>query len=211
MTPESHKIIGKEILTYTEIEHKVKLNEKKLLWGSIAPDFLPKYKFIRHYKDESINYISREILKISIILSRIEDKEDINPILINKLSKKIGVVSHYLTDYTTHPHARRITCLSSSGAREHLKYETDLYHFLKSYSFEKPLVINNDVGVFECNLLQLRRYIVEDINQIVDEYLKKDIKFINDVEYAFTLNLHILDLIFETEKVLSVSPQLQTV
>ena len=78
-----------------------------MLWGSIAPDILPKYKFIRHYKDESIDYVVREIVKVIFMSRYVDFNKNIDAITMKVLSKKIGIISHYLTDFVCVPHSKR--------------------------------------------------------------------------------------------------------
>ena len=78
---DTHKIIAGHIYDNVFDIYGLKLNKEKLLWVSIAPDILPKYKFSRHYQDESINFVALEIMKL-IFVSRFID-----------LSKKIGRAS----------------------------------------------------------------------------------------------------------------------
>lgn len=46
---DSHKIISIKIYENIFDIYGVKLDKEKLLWGSICPDILPKYKLVRHY------------------------------------------------------------------------------------------------------------------------------------------------------------------
>ena len=90
----------------------LKLDKEKLLWGSVAPDILPHYKMIRHYKKESINFITREIMKIIFVSRYIDFNEKLDPVAMKVLSKKIGIISHYLSDYVCLAHANRWTFFS---------------------------------------------------------------------------------------------------
>lgn len=211
MIPESHKIIGKEIYNYIQDQHQITLDKQRLLWGTIAPDFLPRYKFISHYKEESIAYISTEILKLTLKLSNINDFNTINPVLKKDISKKIGIISHYLTDYTTHPHARRIRCITKKSAQEHLKYEMDLNEYLKKFDFKKHTLDLDENLFFHGNIVDFRYFIMERINEIMHEYHKKEIGFKNDIQFALKINLNILSILLETSSILDAEPQLQTV
>ena len=79
MVPESHKWIAKEIYKHFEEEYSLQLDKNKLLWGSIAPDIMPKYKLIRHYKSESILYVASQITKVILTLSLLDEEGIANP------------------------------------------------------------------------------------------------------------------------------------
>jgi len=69
---DTHKIIAKNIHKNIYDIYGIELDEKKLLWGSISPDILPKYKLHRHYKKESLDYVVNEIVKL-IFICRLSD------------------------------------------------------------------------------------------------------------------------------------------
>ena len=120
---DTHRIISGQLYEDIYRIYDFKLNREKLVWGSVAPDILPKYKLIRHYQDESLNYIALEIMKI-IFISRYVDLRRIkDPIAVDILSKSIGIISHYLSDYVCLPHARRWTF--SDSMIKHVRYESD--------------------------------------------------------------------------------------
>ncbi len=65
-------MIANIISNEVEDKYDILLDNNKLTWGSVAPDYLPKYKFIRHYKDESINFVANEILKIILFTKYVD-------------------------------------------------------------------------------------------------------------------------------------------
>ena len=64
MVPETHRIIAGEVRNRIIEDYGIILDESKMLRGSIAPDVYPKYKFIPHYYDESIDYIVEKIVAL---------------------------------------------------------------------------------------------------------------------------------------------------
>ena len=104
---DSHKIIASKIYDNVFDIYGLKLDKEKLLWGSVCPDILPQYKFIRHYKDESLNYIAKEIMKVIFISRYLEFNKILDPLAIKILSNKIGIISHYLSAAVCLPHANR--------------------------------------------------------------------------------------------------------
>ena len=180
------------------------LNKEKLLWGSIAPDITPYYKFVRHYKNESLNYIAREITNV-IFLCQGRDFENGEDLMLTKyLSKKLGVISHYLCDYTCYPHAERITCMNSKQAREHIKYEMMLNEFSKNHNFTKLDFKAKDLELNGSRVVTVTNLVKNYINDIVEEYMDLDHSYEKDLDFAYTLNMKVITFIFDiiTENVL---------
>ncbi|WP_330597086.1 zinc dependent phospholipase C family protein [Wansuia hejianensis] len=185
---------------YDSVYHKygLKLHKKKLLWGSIAPDILPKYRFIRHYKDESIDYIAKEIIKIIYISRYIEFNNILDPIAIKILSKKIGIISHYLADYVCLPHANRWTFTKSTNSMvNHIKYESDLNEFAKTFSFNKNIIDTSNIDIYDSKITGLKDKITKYINDVVDEYLLIN-SLERDLNFASALNIKITYFILYT-------------
>ena len=173
----------------------MKLDKDKLLWGSVAPDVLPKYRFIRHYKEESIDYIAKEIIKI-IFVSRYVDISNIqDPIAIKLLSKKLGIVSHYLSDYVCYPHAQRWTFAGSM--KKHIKYESELNDYAIFHDFKKSIIQQDDMDIYDDRLISLKSRIKDYIYDVLDEY-NKNTCLSNDLNFALSLNLKISYFILDT-------------
>lgn len=193
---DTHKIIAGHIYDNVFDIYGLKLNKEKLLWGSIAPDILPKYKFIRHYQDESINYVALEIMKL-IFVSRFIDLSKItDPLSIKVLSKKIGIISHYLSDYVCIPHAKRWTFTDSMV--KHVRYESRLNDYAPNHDFKKNVISVDDLDIYDENIISLHGTIKRYIEEVVVEYSTKS-GFKNDLDFALSLNLKmtyfILDII----------------
>lgn len=174
--------------------YDINLNIEKLSWGSVAPDVLPYYRLIRHYKDESIDYISKEIVML-IHLFRYTDLNKLNKVQNDYLSKKIGIISHYLSDYTCYPHAHRKTYIN--GMREHMKYESDLNRYSTIHEFKNIIV--NDIDVDESG--KLVEIVKAYIEKVVNNYLLEEPSFSNDLDYALLLSYQVAAFIVETIKV----------
>lgn len=191
---ETHQIIASNIHEEVYDKYDLKLDKKRLEWWSVAPDILPKYKFIRHYKEESIDYIAREIVRI-IYLSRYMNFNDfLDPISNKILSKKIGIVSHYISDYFCLPHAKRWTF--KDDMLKHLKYESELQEKAKIYTFEEKRKLPK-LEIYEDTLENLEVEIVNYIENSVEEYLLEK-SFENDLDYAHSVNLKLVFFILDT-------------
>ncbi len=197
---ESHKIIASNIYDNVLNIYDLKLDKETLLWGSVAPDILPRYKFIRHYQDESINYITKEILKIIFISRYLEFNRILDPLAIKLLSKKIGIISHYLSDYVCLPHAKRWTF--SDSMIKHIKYESALNNYAPMHSFKKNMINVDDIDMFSDESISLKVKIKNYIDQVVEEYSHKT-SFKNDLNFALSLNLKITYFILDTIKMYS--------
>lgn len=191
---DSHKIISIKIYENIFDIYGVKLDKEKLLWGSICPDILPKYKLVRHYKDESINFIVQEIIKSIFIGRCLEFNKGLDPITIKILSKKIGIISHYLSDYVCLPHANRWTF--SDNMIKHIKYESRLNDFATSYDFKKNIINIDDLDIYDVNILSIKGKIIDYIENVIGEYsLKTGYNY--DLDFALSLNLKITYFIID--------------
>nr|WP_282957727.1 zinc dependent phospholipase C family protein [Peptoniphilus catoniae] len=188
-------------------KYDVDLNIDKLQWGAIAPDVLPYYKLIRHYKEESIDYIAKEIVSL-IYLCRYADLHgDKDSLLLKYLSKKIGIISHYLCDYNCYPHAYRMTFINSM--KSHIKYESDLGIYAENHEFAE---INWDIAklnIYNNGKKSLQTRIKTYINDAVDCYMKAPKGFSTDLDYALKLSGDIAYFIIETILEYSVELQFQ--
>lgn len=192
---DSHKIIASKIYDNVFNIYGLKLDKQKLLWGSVCPDILPQYKFIRHYKDESLNFISKEIMKVIFISRYLEFNKILDPLAIKILSKKVGIISHYLSDYVCLPHANRWTFTTSMV--KHIKYESQLNEFAVTHDFKKNVINVNDLNIYDIPQLKLKSTIKEYIDKVVEEYSIKT-NFKNDLDFALSLNLKISYFILDT-------------
>ncbi|NLJ98792.1 MAG: zinc dependent phospholipase C family protein [Tissierellia bacterium] len=193
---DTHKIIAKNIHENIYDIYGLKLDENKLLWGSIAPDILPQYRLRRHYKEESLNYIIKEITRLIFISRYVEINPDIDPIAIKILSKKIGIISHYLSDYVCLPHAERWT-FTSNNMIKHINYESKLNEYSPYHDFKKNIITVDDMDIFQERVIKLRSIIKRYIESVIDEYsLKTGYK--HDLDFALSLNLKICYFIIDT-------------
>ncbi|WP_297813641.1 zinc dependent phospholipase C family protein [uncultured Finegoldia sp.] len=197
--PETHKRVVREINRDITNQYGIHLNLKKLEWGAISPDILPKYKFIRHYKEESINYVVKEIITI-IYIFQFTDLKRLNSLQNKILSTKLGVISHYLSDYVCLPHARRWTC--NQHLKEHLRYERILNKLSQNHIYNKEIIKNKNISIDNDEYVTLKTLVKDYIENIVQEYNKSEGKD-RDLDFAYGLNFNIFSFIFETIEVLS--------
>ena len=198
--PDTHKIVAKIVHDRIKEKYEINLNLEKMLWGSIAPDVLPYYKTKRHYFDESGDYIAREISKL-IYFSRYSYSEgNESKLFINYISKKLGIIMHYLCDFVCYPHAYRMTFVDNF--RKHVKYEQDLAIYARENKYleehfidtSKSENINFFANIDQKLELKIKNYLVE----VIKEYKSSNHSFDNDLNFALNLSTNISLLVIES-------------
>ncbi|MEQ2400071.1 MULTISPECIES: zinc dependent phospholipase C family protein [Peptoniphilus] len=181
-------------------KYNVNLNLDKMLWGSIAPDVLPYYKTKRHYFDESGDYIAREISKL-IYFSRYSYSEgNESKLFINYMSKKLGIIMHYLCDFVCYPHAYRMTFIEN--LRKHVKYEQDLALYARENKFLeesfRDVISCEDINFFENSDIKLEKKVKAYLIKVIEEYKDSNHSFDNDLNFALNLSTNISILVIES-------------
>lgn len=194
MLANSHKLVATNVYNNVFENYGVKLDKDKLLWGSIAPDILPKYRFIRHYQKESLDYVVNQIINIIVMSRYMNFNKYIDIIGMKILSREIGIVSHYLTDFVCMPHAKRWTFVGSM--KKHLIYEKELDIFAKSHDFKNNVIDSNDINL-ENEDTNMRTQVKAYIERIVEEYSLKS-GFNIDLNFAAEINVKITYFILDT-------------
>lgn len=194
---ETHRIIGKNIHQNILDIYGIELDEKKLLWGAISPDILPKYRFYRHYKKESLDFVANEIVKLIFICRLCDFNGIIDPLILKVLSYKLGVVSHYLSDFVCLPHAERWTF--RTNMMKHINYEAKLNEYAIYHDFKKNVITVSEIDIFKERVIKLKVIIKQFIEEVIKEYSQNP-GFANDLNYALSLSLRIAYLIIDTAK-----------
>lgn len=192
----THKRIASNI--YDEIENKygISLDKRRLLFWSYAPDILPQYKFIRHYKNESIDFITEEILKLIYVCRYTNINKGIDPVINKILSKKIGLISHYISDYFCLPHANYWTFKDSMA--KHVKYESDLDEYAKLHNFRSDVIESENLDIESIvDIVEMKKVVKQYIETVIEEYSKEE-SFANDLNYANSMNIKIANFVIET-------------
>ena len=195
MHAQTHKLISQNLYEFVSENYDIELNKKMLDWGSVAPDILPKYKLYRHYYDNSIDYIIYKIAKI-IFLNRFLDFTNGSYINLKVFSRDLGIISHYLSDFTCRAHADRWEFPKSLV--KHVKYEIDLNDNSKSHEFSH---IDIEFEPFEsgaASSLEELVIIKKNIEKVVNSYLEEEPNFQTDLDYALALNKAVYQFIIES-------------
>ncbi|OLR64530.1 zinc dependent phospholipase C family protein [Peptoniphilus porci] len=198
--PDTHKIVAKIVHDRIKDKYDINLNLEKMLWGSIAPDVLPYYKTKRHYFDESGDYIAREISRL-IYFSRYSYSEgNESKLFINYISKKLGIIMHYLCDFVCYPHAYRMTFVEN--LRKHIKYEQDLALYARENKYleenYREVISLENIKIFENLDLSLDKKIKKYLVNVIDEYKNSNHNFDNDLNFALNLSTNISILVIKS-------------
>ncbi|MGG7178852.1 zinc dependent phospholipase C family protein [Clostridium paraputrificum] len=127
MLISTHKILATNILKHANGKKLYLINKKRFIWGNIKPDCASKYKFKKHYYEESIDMI---IDKINF-LSSLSVRDIYFDYGKGKFSEELGVVCHFLCDYFCMPHNQRWEFKNSM--KKHVHYENKLARIAKTY------------------------------------------------------------------------------
>ncbi|MEY8304638.1 zinc dependent phospholipase C family protein [Anaerosalibacter bizertensis] len=178
--------------------YDIELDKKKLLWGSVAPDILPQLKIHRHYEKESLDFVVNEIAKL-IFLSRFVNLDGkLDPIVNKYISKKIGMISHFLSDFVCLPHFERWTFAGSMF--KHMSYESKLNRYAKYHDFKRNVIDVDDVDIFQDKNINIKEIIKSYIENVIEEYSINE-GFKNDLDFSLSLNIKISYFIIDTIKV----------
>ncbi|MEG1286716.1 MAG: zinc dependent phospholipase C family protein [Clostridium sp.] len=176
----NHKMIADYILDNMRDDRLHLINRKRFIWGNIKPDCASRYKFKKHYYNESIDMVVEMIEKLSSLsISEINNESS-----IGKFSGVLGVVCHFLTDYYCLPHYQRWEF--KNAMRPHVVYERELSKVSKNYK----------VNVIKNNSLK-----PSNIREFIDgtlEIYAIDQSFENDLNFAYYVCSSIFDMIIES-------------
>lgn len=192
---ETHKIIARSLLENLQLKHDIELNEDRLLWGSIVPDLFPKYKLQRHYIEDSLHFVSNEIVTL-IFVSRFMNLYDHKNSLTMKLfSRKVGIISHYLSDYCCMAHAKNWSFNGSFV--KHVQYEKAVNEAATNHVFESVSLETEEIDLHSEPILRLRKLISEQIASIIEEYKAQEESIACDLNFALALNTRIASFVIE--------------
>ncbi|MDO5754678.1 MAG: zinc dependent phospholipase C family protein [Tissierellia bacterium] len=196
--PETHKIIAKELQQSILEDQGIELNEKRVIWGAISPDFLPKYKIYRHYLEDSIHFVVNEIVGL-IYFCRFFNPKKMTGFQRKILSTKVGVISHFLSDYVCLPHAERWTF--DDHFKVHVAYEKELNQRAQGHDFQNAIVDTASLSIDAFGAVLLKNIVREYIYDVVTEY-QKEKSYKRDLNFALDFNRHIINFVFDTAEAL---------
>ena len=177
MLIDTHIILANNILRQANGKKIYLINRRRFIWGNIKPDCASKYKFKKHYYDESITMILDKIKELASL--------SVGDIYYSfgkkKFSEELGVVCHFLCDFFCVPHNQRWEFKHSM--KKHVVYEKNLAKFAKLYQFKSYIDSN-------LSLEDLEEFIVAHQRQY-----EKGESFRNDLEYSFFICNSVINMV----------------
>ncbi|GAB6169103.1 zinc dependent phospholipase C family protein [Clostridium carnis] len=184
MMMNTHKALAQNFINNIDEDKLFIIKDSHFIWGNIKPDCASKYKFKKHYLDESFEMIVRKIQFLSSL--------NLNDIYTryspNKFNQELGVICHFLCDYFCVPHFQRWEFKSANAMKEHVMYENELSKVAKDFKIKKDIntkLTSNEIEEYIMNLqkeyegkpeyekdLTFAYYICDSvINMILDEVI----------------------------------------
>ncbi|MDK2803291.1 MAG: hypothetical protein PWR23_295 [Peptostreptococcaceae bacterium] len=122
----THRIIANHIYENLKDSLDFKLSKPMLQYGNMKPDVAPSLKSKKHYMNPTFDFVLDEIVKL------IDDGLHEDLISINAFSVRLGVITHFLSDFFCLPHHDRT--YFSDKLKEHMIYEKNLHYKFKEFS-----------------------------------------------------------------------------
>ena len=199
--PETHAIIAKELTVEINKKYNLDLSKNRMIWGAISPDILPKYKIYRHYREDSEEFLVNEIVNLIYIL-RYFNLNQLSGFKKNIISNKIGVISHFLSDYVCLPHKENWTF--NDSFKKHVNYEKELSVEAKGHNFTKNIIETESIELYEFETIHLKELIKKYITKVVDEYSQEE-SYKRDLDFALNFSFNIACFIFDVVEELSLN------
>lgn len=181
MMMNTHKALATSFIKNIDDDKVFLINDGHFVWGNLKPDSASKYKFKKHYIDESFDMIVNKIK----FLSSLSLDDIYGRYSITKFNQELGVICHFLCDYFCIPHYQRWEFKSAGAVKDHILYENDLNKFSKFYTARKD--INTSLTSQD-----IRLYIIK----LQKEYDGK-VSYEKDLEYASHMCNTVINLILE--------------
>lgn len=144
-----------------------------------------------------MNYVVNEINGLIFIGRFIDIKnESFNGISNKIFSRKLGIISHYLTDFVTRPHYDFITFTNRKDFIYHRNYERSLRKMAQDYDFrendiQKISLPEDDTSFYLRDVI--RDYLEGVLAQYGDEKAMD-----RDLSYAYNLNNEMTEFVLDT-------------
>lgn len=181
MMMNTHKTLAQNFIKNVDEEKMFLIKESHFIWGNIKPDCVSKYKFKKHYLDESFDMIVKKIKFLaSLSIDDIYGKYS-----INKFNQELGVICHFLCDYFCVPHYQRWEFKNANDMKDHIIYEKNLAKVAKNFIIKKD--IKSSLTAEEIN-----KYIMD----LQNEYEGK-VDYENDLIYAYYICDSVINMILD--------------
>ncbi|MDR5659618.1 zinc dependent phospholipase C family protein [Serpentinicella sp. ANB-PHB4] len=188
MFAHTHRIISQHINNNIKSHLGIELNINSLVYGSIEPDIKPSLAKLAHFKPDTFDQICEEIDHLS------QYRLTTNEAFIKFLSRKIGITTHFISDYFCVPHNDRQKYKHNFLA--HVKYEQQLHRLFKK--FDKSIHLDSFIEVCQSPDFAIKNYL-EDFHK---EYTNRGESLENDLQSAITASSAVAIFIITNESLL---------
>jgi len=166
---QTHKIISEHVHYTIKEVLGVDLNKLNLIYGSIKPDIAYSLVTMDHFKPQSFNFVCNEINELSNYDFQ-SNKE-----FIKLISTRIGVATHFISDFFCVPHNDRATY--KNNFINHVKYEHKLHKLFKN--FNDSIEISKDYFNINNNCSDPIKTLIDDLHH---QYQRRGESLLNDVQ-----------------------------
>ena len=177
----THKALATLFMENVETNKKFLISPGNFIWGNLKPDSVSKYKFKKHYFDESFDMIVKKIE----FLSSLSLDDIFIRYSIGKFNQELGVICHFLCDYFCVPHHQRWEFKSPGAVKDHVLYENDLNKFAKLCTIRKD--VNTSLSYED-----IGKYILK----LQEEY-DGNVAYEKDLLFASHICSSIINLVFD--------------
>lgn len=171
MRKKSHISLAKFLLLKHK-DHQLSVHRKAFYIGSILPDLKPSFFTRRHTFEETFDILVNEIKKITV-------DYDFSKGINRYFARHLGIVTHYLADYCTHPHN---ACYTGTMT-DHVYYEKEMKFQLLEYieldNIQKKSVQGQILRTFD----EIIQFIIKTHKQYLEAIraVKHDIRYIIEI------------------------------
>lgn len=135
MMMNTHKSLAQQFINGLGDDKSFIISSGHFIWGNLKPDSASKYKFKKHYFDESFDMIVKKIEFLSALtLDDIYIRYS-----VGKFNQELGVICHFLCDYFCVPHFQRWEFKSPGAVKDHVLYENDLNKYAKLCTIRRDI------------------------------------------------------------------------
>lgn len=168
MFAQTHKIISENVHNNIKRILGVDLNKLSLIYGSIKPDIAYSLAKMDHFKPQSFNFVCDEINELSNL------DFELNKEFVKHISTRIGVTTHFISDFFCVPHNDRLTY--KHNIINHMQYENNLHKLFKT--FDGKIEISKDNFNISNNYSNSINILIDDLHE---QYQRRGESLLNDL------------------------------
>ncbi len=175
MLPQTHKIISEHVYNNIKDTLGVSLNKSSLIFGSIKPDIAYSLVKLDHFKPQSFDFICDEINELST--HSFQSNKEFNKFISNR----IGIVTHFISDFFCVPHNDRVTY--KNNFPDHFKYEIKLHKLFKF--FNETVDLSKDCFALDNNKSESIKNFIDALHL---QYEQRGESLLNDLKSSIAVS-----------------------